>query len=511
MVERARRGVPTPPVSLDQVERLRARFEASAVVVPDDVVERLRSACPAVETTLATRAEAGRDWWPLTVGWALGGEVPAMPAAVVRPETPAQVATVLAICHQAHVPVTAMGGRSGVGGNAVPVFGGVSLDMTGLRGIVAVDDESLLVDVAAGTFGDILEDTLRADHSLTLGHWPQSIALSTVGGWVACRGAGQYSTRYGKIEDMVTGLQVALADGRLIRTGGTAPRTATGPDLTQLFVGSEGTLGVITEVQLRAHPVAQAERRLAFGFESFDPGLAACRGILRRGATPAVLRLYDEHESGSSFGIEGTNVLIVLDEGDPAIIDGAMAVVAEECASCCGRLLDPGLVQLWLSRKGDISALEAAARAGLTCDTIEVAARWSVLPGLYRDVTEAVGAVNGTLAVTAHQSHAYRDGGCLYFTFAGKPAIDGAGGAVVNAADAYYRRVWDLVMVITIEHGGTISHHHGIGLNRGRHLSRALGPAFDVLVAAKQALDPHGVLNPGKLGLPSPFGEVPWP
>src|SRR5205823_10599306 len=128
----------------------------------------------------------------------------------------------------AHLPVTAMAGRSGVCGASIPVFGGVALDLCGLSGIVAVDDESLLVDVRAGTFGNDLEDDLRTGHGLTLGHWPQSIELSTVGGWLACRSAGQYSTRYGKIEDMVTGLEVALSDGRLVRVGGRGPRTASG-------------------------------------------------------------------------------------------------------------------------------------------------------------------------------------------------------------------------------------------------------------------------------------------
>jgi alkyldihydroxyacetonephosphate synthase len=115
------------------------------------------------------------------------------------------------------------------------------------------------------------------------------------------------------------------------------------------------------------------------------------------------------------------------------------------------------------------------------------------------------------VVASAHQSHAYPDGACLYFTFAGHPATDGASGSMVNAAETYYRRAWDAVVSVTAAHGGALSHHHGIGLNRGRYLPRALGPAFDVLVAVKAALDPTGVLNPGKLGLPSPFGEVPWP
>jgi alkyldihydroxyacetonephosphate synthase len=399
--------------------------------------------------------------------------------------------------------VTAAAGRSGVCGGSVPVFGGIVLDLTGLKGIVDVDDESLLVDVLPGTFGDVLEESLRAEHGLTLGHWPQSMALSTVGGWVACRSAGQYSTRYGKIEDMVVGLEVALADGRLIRTGGTAPRAAAGPDLTQLFVGSEGTLGVITEVRLRAQPVAPFQRYAAFGFDSFAAGLDSCRRILRRGGTPAVLRLYDLTESHRSFEVSDHNVLIILDEGERGLVDATMDLVGQECGH--GDRLSPQLVARWLAHRNDVSALESVIRHGIIVDTIEIAARWSALSAIYEEVIDALGQVDGTLVASAHQSHAYRDGGCLYFTFAGRSSPD------TGAAERYYRNAWDTVMAVTLSHGGAISHHHGIGINRARHLRAALGPAFDVLVGLKATLDPTGVLNPGKLGLPSPFGEAPWP
>jgi alkyldihydroxyacetonephosphate synthase len=204
-------------------------------------------------------------------------------------------------------------------------------------------------------------------------------------------------------------------------------------------------------------------------------------------------------------------VLIVLDEGDPALIDGVMSVVAEECSGPDVAVLDHELVERWLGQRNDVSALEAVIRHNIVVDTIEIAARWSALAAIYRAAIDALKAISGTIAASAHQSHAYSDGACLYFTFAGRPPAVGATGALVNAGDAYYRRAWDAVMATTLAQGGTVSHHHGIGLNRGRHLARALGPAFDVLANLKACLDPHGILNPGKLGLPSTFGAAPWP
>jgi alkyldihydroxyacetonephosphate synthase len=464
--------------------------------VPEPVLERLRAVCPVVSVP-EELADAGRDWWPMGLVWALSSSVPAVPAAVVRPSSAPDVSAVLRVCNEAHVPVTAAAGRSGVCGGAVPVFGGIVLDITAMSGVLDVDDASLLVSVLPGTFGDALEDALHG-RGLTLGHWPQSMSLSTVGGWLACRSAGQYSTRYGKIEDMAAGLDVALADGTLVRTGGRAPRAATGPDLTQVFVGSEGTLGVITGSLLRAHPAPSSERRLALGFGSFGDGLDACRLILRRGARPAVLRLYDETESARPFGAT-TNVLIVLDEGDPAVVDGAMAIVAS-CTAGAERL-DEGLVATWLAHRNDVSALGSLISHGILVDTIEVAARWSALAPLYEDAIAALLAVDGVIAASAHQSHAYTDGACLYFTWAARPQDERT-----------YVAAWDAVTNLTLAHGGAISHHHGIGFNRGRFMEHALGAgAFAVLTALKAALDPIGILNPGKLGLPSPFGPPPWP
>jgi len=483
---------PTPVTPIDApADAVTDRIPGTRVPVDDAMLSRLRSVCDEVTLDDTARAEAGRDWWPLAIRWATRGRVPARPAVVARPTDARQV--------------TAVAGRSGVCGSSIPLFGGVSLDLCALAGVVELDTTSLVADVRPGTFGPDLEAELRR-HDVTLGHWPQSMDLSTVGGWVACRGAGQYSTRYGKIEDMVTGLEVALADGRVVRTGGSGPRAALGPDLSQLFVGSEGVLGVITEAQVRLHPVAPAQGRRAYGLAGFGQGLEVCRRVLRRGATPAVLRLYDATESARNFELADVSALVVLDEADEGLLDATLAVVDAECAAAGAQPLDEQVVAHWVEHRNDVSALAPLYRAGIVVDTVEIAARWSVLGPLYDECVAALAAIEGTLAASAHQSHAYVDGACLYFTFAGR-GPDGDD----EWAERYYTSAWRVVMDTVRAHGGAISHHHGVGVNRGRFLADALGPAFDVLVSLKETLDPRGILNPGKLGLPSPFGEVQWP
>lgn len=472
------------------------------VSVPEGLLSRLREICP-LDTGLTATAEASRDWWPLALHWSLAGQVPRRAAAVCRPSSTKDVAAILAACHDARVPVTAAGGRSGVCGASVPVHGGVVLDLTGLQGVIDVDVTSMVCEVLPGTFGPDLEDRLRA-HGLTVGHFPQSFELATVGGWVACRGAGQYSTRYGKVEDLVVGLEVVLADGTVVRTGG-APRAAAGPDLTQLFVGSEGTLGVVTRVWLRCRPAPVGELRAAYAFGSFPAGIDACRRILQRGATPAVLRLYDEPESQRGQGGDGSQcVLLVLDEGDPALVAAGMGIVAEECASTPGCSEWPvEAVERWLHHRNDTSALQGLTRKGFVVDTMEIAAPWSRLAEIFAATRDALLAVPDARAATCHLSHSYLDGACLYFTFAATPPPE--------RIEATYLALWDAGTRAVLAHGGNLSHHHGVGLNRSRFTAEALGSAHGVLAAVKQALDPRGILNPGKLGLPDPFGPPAWP
>lgn len=491
---------PVPPIEFaGPDDGIGERITGPAVAVDASLAARLAAVCPTT-TAAHERAEAGRDWWPLALHWALDGMTARLPGAVCSPRTTEEVAAVVAIARAAGVPVTPAGGRSGVCGATVPLAGGIALDLTALCGVTDLDIVSGVVEVLPGTFGPDLEAAI-APHGLSVGHFPQSFDIATVGGWVACRGAGQFSTRYGKVEDMVVGLEVVLADGTVVRTGG-APAAAVGPDLTQVFVGSEGTLGVITRVWLRAHRIAPASAMASFGFAAFADGIDACRRILQRGATPAVLRLYDAAESARGQGGDGTTcVLLVYDEADPVLLEATMRIVAEECAAATA--LGPDRVERWMQHRNDTSALQALTRKGYVVDTLEVTGAWRDLPRLYDATCDALRAVPGCRAATSHLSHSYPDGACLYFTFAAAP---GTGQTwTIDEIDRVYTALWDAGQRAALAHGGNLAHHHGVGLNRHRFVREALGAGTDVLAAIKRALDPTGLFNPGKLGLPNPF------
>lgn len=493
---------PTAPIGLD-ADSARAWWSTPTVTVDDATLDELRATGATVDRAHAARAESSRDWWPLVMTRAARGEVGQLASAVVRPSQIAQVSRVLAVCDRNRVPVTAAGGRSGVMGGAIPLFGGIVLDLSDLRGIRSVDTTSGIVDVACGTFGDELEEELRTSHGLTIGHWPQSIALATVGGWLACRGAGQLSNRYGTIGEIVVGLDAVLADGTELTTGGWSHRS-TGPDLQQLLVGSEGTLAVLTAARLLARPAPATSWRSAWAFPTFADGAEVCRRIARRGPSPAALRLYDAAEAHRHWQTGDEAVLLAFDEGDEATVALGRRLTEEECG--VGRRLDDGLVDRWWGHRNDVSALEALVSRGYMVDTLELTARWRDVPALYLAVRDAIAAVPGIISSTSHLSHSYPDAACLYFTFAGHPGDADDPDAVARLSiDA-----WNAGTDVALAGGASLSHHHGIGLARARFLRGALGDgAFDAVNRIKQALDPNGILNPGKLGLPSPFGEIP--
>lgn len=466
----------------------------------DDLVHELEGCVGSsrVSTRWVDRLAVCRDSWPLAHAWFLKGEALAMPACVVWPENVEEVAAVLKTAGRNGVPVVPYGEGSGVVGGAL-ALGGIVLDMKRMDRIKDINDIDLTVTAGAGTNGENLERALNAA-GFTCGHIPQSGRCSTVGGWIAPRGTGQFSTRYGKIEDIVVGLEAVFPEGEIIRTRN-FPR-ATGPRIEQLLFGSEGTLGVVTEATLRIWPYPEKRVYRSFALPVMRAGLEAIRRILRRGVRPAVVRLYDDLETGRHFPdlkeAEGRCLLVFLMEGDPRVVEAENAVCASECLGAGGVDCGEGPVEHWLDTRFDVSLSPVFLRRGAMVDTIEISGPWHVVPQLYDEVTAGMMAVDGTLVASAHCSHAYPEGACLYITFCGFPP---------GEVGRYYRDMWDAAMACSLRLGGSISHHHGIGIARSRWLESELGSGMAVLARIKEALDPQGIMNPGKLGMEG----CPWP
>ena len=493
----------TPPIEFSaDISQITDRFQTTTKPLSESFLADLNKICQS-SSDLADRVEHSRDWWPLAMHWSLNAQTARRADVICRPTTTKHISDIVALCSTNSVPVTVSGGRSGVCGAAVPLFGGIVIDMTSLAGVISVDEISGLVEVLPGTFGPDLEDVLRENYRLSVGHFPQSFDISTVGGWIGSRGAGQFSTRYGKIDDMVAGLEVVLADGSVILTG-TEPAGAAGPNLSSLFIGSEGSFGIISKVWLRAHPIAPAERRAAYMFGSFADAVEAMRISIRSGATPAVLRLYDERESKRAHGGDGTQcALLVLDEGETILIDAMMKVVDNACIANNAQSADVALVEHWMNHRNDTSGLQALSKKGFVIDTMEVAVCWSKVNQVAETVKKSIMTVTGARSASCHISHSYIDGACIYFTFVAEPADN-----TLEAIEIAYDAIWNAAQNSALDAGANLSHHHGVGINRAKFIKRALGPAHDVLAAIKDALDPKDILNPGKLGFASSRGEV---
>jgi len=370
----------------------------------------------------------------------------------------------------------------------------VVLSTARLDGLVELDKHDGIARFRAGTNGLAAERRVQQE-GFTIGHWPQSIELATVGGLVATRSAGQYSTGYGNVEDVLLALEAVLPDGSVVRTRAT-PRASAGPDLRQLFLGSEGTLGVITEAAFALRPLPAASRGQAFHFPSLGAGLEGIRRFVQAGWAPPVVRLYDAAESGRQFASwcpEGAAFLLLLHEGPAALVEASLREVGALCEAAGATQADAASVDDWLERRNHVPGFRGFLEKGIVVDTIEVASTWGRVEALYDTVIASLGEVDGLLVASAHSSHSYRSGTNLYFTFAARPDDP------ARLADTY-RECWQRTMEGTLAAGGGISHHHGIGRVRRDWLTAELGEGgVGLLRAVKNALDPEHLLNPGVL------------
>ncbi len=492
-----------------------------------------------VSTATHDRLLYSRDMWPQTVLWTKRGHFPHPPDAVVSPGCTEEVSRLLAYCNGEGIPVIPYGGGSGVCAGILPEQGGVILNMRRMDRIVSIDSDAMIAEIETGIYGEILERQLNP-RGFTMGHFPSSIYCSTLGGYLAARSAGQMSSRYGKIEDMVIGLEVVLPDGSIHRT----PMAQIGTsriDWNQIVIGSEGTLGVITRAWMKISPVPAHREYLSFHFRGVDEGLNAMRRVMQAGLEPSVLRLYDEfdtvvaatHGPGSNPDAADARpslwtqrlgdlaemlkksslnralkrpgwlnkatgllppkcLLVVITEGEPDLAAFEAKRVRDICRDARGQSAGEGPARYWMEHRYAISYKQSKIfDAGAWVDTMEVATTW-------RDVTPLYNAVRAAVAdqcfIMAHFSHAYPDGCCIYFSMT-------ASADNPSAMEANHLKVWQTALEAVHRNRGTLTHHHGVGRSKGFMLPREFGALWPLCRQIKGALDPNGIMNPGNLGM----------
>lgn len=468
-----------------------------------DPTPRAPDSRPALDLgSLSERDAASRDLWVKNPIDFLRGRPTPIAAGVVRPRTTEEVAQWVREAGAQGRSLVPLGAGSGVCGGVRPGERDVVLDLKALDRVEVRPHESVIV-CGAGVMGRHAEEAANRA-GFTIGHFPSSIACSSVGGWVAARGAGQLSSRYGKIEDMCLGLTAVRADGEVRRLW-------RGSQALHEQIGCEGALGVITEVVLRVRPLRQGWTFCGFMANDLDQGLLAARQIVRQRPVPSLIRLYDPIDSRIALSHGSGTLMRHLDHlltaprlarwGGDKLMKQCLLVVGWEGADPARQAvstavqaigaamemknLGPGPGELWLARRHDVSFKQiSVVRGGHFADTMEVACPWTDVARVYHEVRAAVAPEALSMA---HFSHAYSEGGAIYFSMIGRvPA---------------YERTWQRAMDAVDRSGATLSHHHGVGRLKAELLPRELGGVHRVLIDCKRDWDPQTLFNPGVLGL----------
>jgi alkyldihydroxyacetonephosphate synthase len=431
------------------------------------------------------------------------GDAGGAPDAVLTPATHEEVLEVLSVCSERRVAVVPFGGgTSVVGGLAADggAFTGViALDLRRMNAMRELDEVSRVAVLEAGLRAPQAE-ALLGERGYTLGHFPQSFEYATIGGFAAARSSGQASAGYGRFDEMVVSLRLAAPVGTLAL--GRAPKSAAGPDLRQLVLGSEGAFGVITAVGVALRPLPEARRYEGWRLESFAAGIDVLRRLAQDGPLPTVLRLSDEVETAlnlaapGELGSGGQGALaIVGHEGTAGEVEERSAAVARVLESA-GAQLDLDAGEAWAhDRYRGPYLRDALLDAGALAETLETVTFWSGLPALYEALgsalRDALTARGTPPVVLCHVSHVYPAGASLYFTVGAAQAAD-----PLAQWDAAKAAASDAI----IASGGSITHHHGVGVDHRPWYVREVGPlAVSALRAVKAELDPAGIMNPGVL------------
>jgi FAD/FMN-containing dehydrogenase len=428
----------------------------------------------------------GKDWVPKAT-------------CVIKPQSTEEVSRALAFLNRNKIDTVPRTGGSSVTQSIEPEEDGVILDGSGMNGVIDLNERDMMVTAKCGTSLEYLENYLN-ERGFTTGHFPQSLPLAHLGGLVATRSIGQFSTLYGGIEDLLVGLEAVLAGGEVVRIKN-SPRRSVGPDLRHLFIGSEGMLGFITEVTLKLFRYSPETRWMrAWAVRDMETGLDFVREVMTAGYRPAVARLHDAEEVQRMFSgsvQEGWAVILFLAEGPAALAAATGQGIAEIAGSRGAADLGTRPVESWLKTRNDVCYHMDEPmyyRYGAVADTCEISAPWSEIGEIYKAVRERLPReMPNLVSIGGHSSHSYVQGTNIYFTF---------GFIVKNgpeSARADYMKAISVIMEETLKQGGSIAHHHGSGKYRTRWMPEEHGSSYSLLRKLKDALDPNRILNKGVL------------
>lgn len=453
-----------------------------------------------IRTDEPSRLVYSTDWSWMPQMWLDRGERLPTPDYIVHPGSVEEISAIMEVANKYRIPVVPWGGGSGTQGGAVPVFGGILVDLKRMDKILAIDEKSLTVTAQAGIIGQQLEWALN-ERGLTLPHYAASSNCATLGGYLAPRGTGTVSTKYGKAEDMVMSMQIVLPTGEIIRTP-PVPQHASGPDWPRLFLGAEGTFGIITEATMRVEYLPEARLLRAFLFDNLGNAIEAGRRIMTRRLHPFVIRLYDPESTRTQvkrvlgFDFEGAYMVMGFD-GDPDIAaleeQKAIAICLELGATDVGR--EPG--ERWWNHRYDFYYPPLSLKLPWMYGTTESVATYDKIERLYWAEKRAVeeGFREWNIKFIAHFSHWFHWGVMVYSRFIiEEPPQD------AREALRLHNRVWNAAMEAVLANGGMINEHHGVGLKLARYMRRQYGDAWPFLVRLKKTIDPNGIMNPGKVG-----------
>jgi len=440
------------------------------------------------------------DWSWMPQMWLDRGQSLPLPDYILHPGSAEEIAEIMLVANKYRIPVVPWGGGSGTQGGALPLFGGILLDTKRMDKILEIDEKSLTVTAQAGINGQQLEWALN-EKGLTLPHYAASSNCATLGGYLAPRGTGTISTKYGKAEDLVLRMQIVLPTGEIIRTAH-VPKHAAGPDWARLWLGAEGTFGIITEATMQVDYLPEARLLRAVLFDNLSNAIEAGRLMMTRRLEPFVIRLYDPESTRShvkkvlGYEFDGAYMVIGFD-GDPDIAALQEQKALEICTRLGARDLgrEPG--EKWWEHRYDFYYPPKSLHMPWMYGTTETITTYDQIERLYWAEKKAVeeGFAEWNIKFTAHFSHWFHWGVMVYSRFViEEPPTD------AQEALQLHNRVWNAAMTAVLENGGMINEHHGIGLKLGRFMRRQYGDAWPFLLRLKQMMDPNGIMNPGKTG-----------